>query len=181
MRKGLWVLLACVILSSTAMVYAQDVATLEDNAQITKAVQAVMKYSDSETIKQNMKLFSSALVAQKVPQDVADELIGKIETKQFDEISVEIFKKYFTVQDAKVMNEYYESPVGKKLLEVRMSLWKEYSKKSSDIYLKFYEEAFNELEKKGYQLDNLRKAYLNPNPTAQIVRPLPAGPTIDKK
>ncbi len=165
MRKGLGILLVFGLVLSSNFVYAQTDTAARDKEQMMRAMNHVMPFAGEEMLKQNMKYLTDNLIVQKVPRDIVDEVLGKVETKLFDEIAIKVFSQYFTVEDAQAISAFYESAVGKKFTEKMPVLGGEYFKQSSEFSSKIYEKIFDQLKTKGYPLDDLRKNYLN---SAQI-------------
>lgn len=113
-------------------------------------------------MKKNIKSFSDTLIAQEVPQEIVQEIISKVDTKQADGIAVKIFSQYFTIEDARAINEFYESTAGKKFAQAMPLFAGEYLKQSSEFSFKIYQGIFEQLKDKGYPLEDLRKIYLSP-------------------
>ena len=162
MQKSLRILLVLGIVLSSTFVYAQTDISTHDKEQITKAIRYVMKFAGGEALKTNIKYSAADFIAQKVPQDIVADVMDNIATQQADEVAQKIFNQYFTVADARAINEFYESPVGKKFTQKIPFLAMEYSKQSPELTLKAYQEIFDQLKAKGYPLDDLRKKYLSP-------------------
>ncbi len=181
MRKGLGILLVFGVLVSSNFVYAQADTAAQDKEQIVKAINYVMPFAGEKMLKQNMKYLTDNLIVQKVPRDIVDEVLGKVETKLFDEIAIKVFSQYFTVEDAQAISAFYESSVGKKFTEKMPLFAQEYFKQSSEISFKIYQEIFDQFKAKGYPLDDLRKNYLNPASLSAEILPVDVSSADVKK
>lgn len=162
MRKVLGILLLFNVFFVSNLVYAQGDTAVQDTEQIMRAVNNVMSFSGGDMMNQNVEYLSATLIAQKVPQDVVEHVIGKVDVKIFDKVAMKVFNQHFTVEDARAINEFYESSVGKKFSQTMPVLAREYFDQSSKFSLKIYQEIFDQLKAKGYPLDDLRKTYLSP-------------------
>lgn len=181
MYKGLGILLILGSLFSSTCVYAQADTAVQDKQQVIRAVKNVMSFSGGEMMKRNIEYLSAALISQKVPRDIVEQVVGNVDVKIFDEIALKVFSQHFTVEDAQAINEFYESPVGKKFSQTMPVLAREYFNQSSNSFLKIYQDIFDQLKDKGYPLDDLRKAYLSPAQASEINLPDPTSPAAMEK
>jgi hypothetical protein len=162
MPKEFGILLVCSFVLSSTFVYAQANSAEQNKEQMIKAINYVMPFAGKRILKENMKYLSDALIIQKVPQDIIQDIMSKVEINQSDEIAVKVFSQYFTVEDVQSINAFYESSVGKKFTQTMPLFAGEYFKQSSELSFKIYQDIFEQLKAKGYPLDDLRKAYLSP-------------------
>ncbi len=181
MHKGFWFLFVFVTLAVSSNVFAQTDTALEDNEEIAKATNNVMNFSGGEMVKRGIKFLSQSLAGQKVPQEIINEVTVKIDVKQFDQVAVEVFKKHFTVEDAKAINEFYQSPVGKKLKGILPVMGIENVAEFSELMQKVNMQVFDELQEKGYSLEDLRKNYLRPAVVPGGMPTQPVSVADDKK
>ncbi len=161
MSKGFWCVLVFACLLNSTIVYAQIDSSVKDDMEISKAVGNIMPFISERMLKARMQFLTTSLTYNKVPQELIDQIAGKVGQKEIEEIAIAVFKKYFTADDAKRINEFYDSSTGKKFVENMPNLTGEFFKQTDDFYKKTYEEIFDELEKKGYKLDDLRKIFSN--------------------
>ncbi len=160
MRKGFLILLIFACVFGSTIVCAQTDLSGKEDAEISQAVKNVMPFVGEKMLKARMQFLTTSLAYNKVPQNIIDEVTGKVGQKEIDQIGIAAFKKYFTADDARRINEFYSSPTGKKFVESIPVVTGEFFKQTDDFYKKAYEQIFDELEKKGYKLDDLRNIFI---------------------
>ncbi len=181
MNKGFLFLLIFVCALGSTIVYAQSDPSGQEDMEISQAVKNIMPFVSEKMLKARMQFLTTSLTYNKVPQDTINEVTGKIGQKEIEQLAIAAFKKYFTADDAKRINEFYGSPTGKKFAENMPALTGEFFKQADDFYKKAYGEIFDELEKKGYKLDDLRKTFLNSSRVPGNIPNFLAPAAADKK
>jgi uncharacterized protein len=107
-------LLIAVILFSSTFLYSQT--TTSKQTQIMKMMEMV----GTKKLLDNMKVTLKQSYAQKFPdkdQHYWDEFFDGLSSDRLVSMIVPIYDKHFTEEDIKAMIAFYESPVGKKMIE----------------------------------------------------------------
>lgn len=119
-----------------------------------------------QMIEQMIKSFSS--YNPKIPAEFWDEFKKNIDVNKITEMNVPVYDKYLSADEIKETIKFYESPVGKKLI---------------DVLPKILEETYTAGEQWGYEVGTklqnmlLEKGYLKNENTAAPAAAAPAAET----
>lgn len=126
-----------------------SVAHAEISAEKRKEVEKMLRLTGMEKIVNQMK---SQLIAafQKelpdVPQDYWDRFEKKLDMHELIEKIIPIYDKYYTLEDLKAVNAFYESPAGQKILSTLPQVMQEAMKIGQEWGQKIGKQAAAEAE-----------------------------------
>src|SRR5688500_14640482 len=87
----------------------------EKAAEIQKTLRLVGMEKLMAQMKQQMfATFRQSLA--NVPEEYWKRLEAKFDTSELAELIIPLYDKYYTIEDLKALNAFYESPVGQKVL-----------------------------------------------------------------
>jgi len=123
-------------------------------AEATEAeIRRLLEVTGSARIAQQVLATIIASIHQQqpeVPEEVWAEVLGEFKTEDVTRNTIPIYKKYLTGEDIRGLIAFYESPVGRKLIEVQPQIVQE----SMAIGQKWGEDAaqrvFKRLQDRGY-------------------------------
>jgi hypothetical protein len=111
--KKLFLLAIITGLASTSVVHAE--ITQEKRVEIEK----MLKLTGMEKLTVQMKaqmIVSLKARITKVPESFWTKFEEKMDTHELIELIIPLYDKYYTVEDLKAVNAFYESPAGQKVL-----------------------------------------------------------------
>lgn len=128
------ILLTIVTIMTSISVANADIAP-EKRQEIEKMIQL----TGMETLMQQMKMrmisdFKAQFKAQMtdVPESFWTKIQEKIDTHEVLEKIIPLYDKYYTLEDLKAVNTFYESPAGKKVLSALPQIMQEARKIGQD-------------------------------------------------
>ncbi|MDR0668747.1 MAG: DUF2059 domain-containing protein [Treponema sp.] len=89
-------------------------------------------------------------LAPQAPAEFWTMLKEKINVDSFVELLIPLYDRHFSHNDIKELIRFYESPIGRKMLEVTPALTQESYGAGQEWGLKMGQEVLNELVKQGY-------------------------------
>lgn len=166
MIAGMAVVLGCALLVSPAAVQpaaaqAKPVAPSKASAK-KKKVENTAKQQDIhkllvlsgsgdlgvQTMKQLTQIYSQML--PNVPQKFWEEFAKEVDANSLIELIVPIYDKHFTHEDVKGLIEFYQTPVGKKLIAVQPLLTQESQQAGEKWGMEIGQKVAERLKEEGY-------------------------------
>ena len=142
--KKLILLIIVAIFASVSVVHA-DVSP-EKRKEIEKMLQLTGTEKLMEQIKVQMISKSKEQMKQ-VPESFWNKFQDKLDTHELLEKFIPLYDKYYTLEDLKAVNAFYESPAGKKVLSTLPQIMQESIKIGQEWGEKFGKEAVEEAAK----------------------------------
>lgn len=105
----------CAVFSAYSQTIEDDIRTMMDVTNSLETAKQVMSYM----IEQYKNILPE------VPSDYWDAVMEEMDMRGFIEFLVPIYKKYYTQKDIQGIIEFYQSPVGQKMIEVQPALTQE--------------------------------------------------------
>ena len=126
-----------------------SIANAEISAEKRQEVEKMLRLTGMEKLVTQMK---SQMIAgfQKelpdVPQDYWDRFEKKLDMHELIEKIIPVYDKYYTLEDLKAVNAFYESPAGKKILSTLPQVMQESMKIGQEWGAKIGKQAAAEAE-----------------------------------
>jgi hypothetical protein len=98
----------------------------------------------------DLMLPSLELMAPQVPDEFWAQFKSKLDLNSFSELLVPIYDRHFSQDDIRGLIQFYESPIGKRMLEVTPLITQESFAAGQEWGQKIGQEVVNELVKQGY-------------------------------
>lgn len=110
--------------------------------------------------KATVEFLSMILKDQTIPREVLEEVVLKAFQADFSESAdKEIILRYFTKDEIKQINDFYESALGQKVRKNLPQLLKERAAAQSLKVKKVYENIFEMLEEQGFDVKKIKENY----------------------
>jgi hypothetical protein len=96
-----------------------SIAHAEISAEKRKEVEKMLRLTGMEKLVNQMKSQMIAAIRKDSPdisQDFWDRLEKKMDSHELIEKIIPVYDKYYTLEDLKAVNAFYESPAGQKVL-----------------------------------------------------------------
>ena len=148
--KKLTLMVLAVVLCFSAMVQAQEIPR-DKRVEIEKMLRLT---GMEKLINQMMTQMTAAMSAQmpEVPKEFWTKFQEKINVRELMDKIVPLYDKYYTLDDLKTVNAFYESPTGQKILSTLPQITQESMKIGQEWGMKIGQqaaaEAKAELDKK---------------------------------
>lgn len=128
-----------------------SVAHAEISKEKRKEIEKLLQLTGAEKLAFQVKTqMISALKAEmaEVPESFWEKVQKKMDTRELQEKIIPIYDKYYTIEDLKAINAFYETPVGQKVLSTLPQIMQESIKIGQEWGKQAAEAAAKELEKK---------------------------------
>jgi hypothetical protein len=139
------------LLALITIFLSMSVAHAEISKEKRKEIEKMLQLTGVEKLMFQMKTqMISGLKAgmAEVPESFWEKVQEKMDTRELLEKIIPLYDKYYTTEDLKAVNAFYESPAGQRVLSTSPQIMQESMEIGQEWAKQAAEEAVKELEKK---------------------------------